>query len=99
MDGHAETWPHKLSLKRKPSDQFRQQCYISMDPDDVCAPGLLRDVGLDNVVWASDYPHTDHDFPGAVKETLEILLHAPAGAAEKVLDSNPRRLYGLPGKP
>ena len=99
MDGHAKTWPHKLSLKRKPSDQFRQQCYISMDPDDVCAPGLLRDVGLDNVVWASDYPHTDHDFPGAVKETLEILGRAPAGAAEKVLNSNPRRLYGLPDRP
>lgn len=96
MDGHAETWPHKHALTRKPSDQFREQCCISMDPDDHCAPGVLRDVGLDNVVWASDYPHTDHDFPGAVKETLEILERAPAGAAEKVLNANPRRLYGLP---
>jgi predicted TIM-barrel fold metal-dependent hydrolase len=98
MDGHAETWPHKLALKRRPSDQFREQCYISMDPDDVCAPSVLRDVGLDNLVWASDYPHTDHDFPGAVSATLEILARAPAGAALKVLDTNPRRLYDLPEK-
>jgi predicted TIM-barrel fold metal-dependent hydrolase len=98
MDGHAETWSHKLALDMKPSDYFRRQCFISMDPDDHCAPGVLRDVGSDSVVWASDYPHTDHDFPGAVKETLEILARAPEGSAEKVLNRNPRRLYGLPAK-
>jgi predicted TIM-barrel fold metal-dependent hydrolase len=98
MDGHAHTWAHKLALELKPSDYFRRQCFISMDPDDECAPGVLRDVGADNVVWASDYPHTDHDFPGAVRETLEILARGPEGAAEKVLNQNPRRLYGLPAR-
>lgn len=95
MDGHAETWSHKLDIGMKPSEYFRRQCFISMDPDDHCAPGLLRDVGTECVVWASDYPHTDHDFPGAVSETLKILEAGPPGAAQQVLDTNPRRLYGL----
>jgi predicted TIM-barrel fold metal-dependent hydrolase len=96
MDSHADTWSHKLQISTKPSEQFHRQCFISMDPDDECAPALLRDVGMDCVVWASDYPHTDHDFPGAVKATLEILSRAGPDAAKKVLDENPRRLYSLP---
>ncbi len=96
MDGHAGTWGHKLDLHMKPSEYFRRQCFISMDPDDECAPGVIDQLGTESLVWASDYPHTDHDFPGAVRETLEILARGPAGAAEQVLDRNPRRLYGLP---
>jgi predicted TIM-barrel fold metal-dependent hydrolase len=95
MDGHAETWSHKLDLKRRPSDYFRRQAFISMDPDDECAPSVLRDLGSECMVWASDYPHTDHDFPGTVKATLEILAQGPPGAAQQVLDANPRRLYRL----
>jgi predicted TIM-barrel fold metal-dependent hydrolase len=96
MDGHAKTWAHRLpGLKLKPSEYFQRQCFISMDPDDDCAPFVLAQVGSECMVWASDYPHTDHDFPGAVKSTLDILARAPAGAAEKVLGTNPARLYGL----
>lgn len=101
MDGHAQTWSHKLdALTMRPSEYFHRQCFVSMDPDDGCAPGVLRDVGTDCLVWASDYPHTDHDFPGAVSGTLEILAGGPPGCAKSVLDTNPRRLYGLgPGSP
>ncbi len=99
MDGHAETWSHKLdAIRMKPSEYFRRQCFISMDPDDDCAPGVLRDVGSECLVWASDYPHTDHEFPGAVSSTLKILEAGPPGCAAAVLDSNPRRLYGLGGR-
>jgi predicted TIM-barrel fold metal-dependent hydrolase len=99
MDGHADTWGHKLDLRMKPSEYFRRQGFISMDPDDECAPGVIDQLGIESMVWASDYPHTDHDFPGAVRETLEILERGPAGAAEQVLDRNPRRLYQLPASP
>jgi predicted TIM-barrel fold metal-dependent hydrolase len=98
MDGHAEHWRHKLpKLSLRPSEYFERQCFVSMDPDDACAPALLAELGSGSLVWASDYPHTDHEFPGAVKATLEILGRAPPGAARQVLDRNARRLYRLPG--
>ncbi len=96
MDGHAQNWRRQLPrLKAKPSEYFRRQCFVSMDPDDACAPAVLAALGDDCVVWASDYPHTDHEFPGAVRSTLEILARAGPGAARAVLEQNPRRLYRL----
>ena len=96
MAGPHQVWSHKLdAIRMKPSEYFRRQCFVAMDPDDACAPGLMRDIGSECLVWASDYPHTDHEFPGAVSSTLEILEAGPPGCAAAVLDSNPRRLYGL----
>ena len=97
MDAVYETIAAKgVGITKPPSEYFRRQGFISMDPDDECALAVLRDVGTECVVWASDYPHTDHDFPGAVKSTLEILTQGPPGAVQQVLDTNPRRLYRLP---
>ena len=44
-------------------------------------------------MWASDYPHWDAEFPGAVKRIRD---RDDLTDAEKVamLDANPRRLYG-----
>ena len=56
----------------------------------------VRAVGDACLVWASDYPHTDATFPGAVKETLEILAELPPESRERVLSENARRLYRLP---
>jgi len=96
MDEHAQVWSHKLdAIRMKPSEYFRRQCFVAMDPDDACAPGLMRDIGSECLVWASDYPHTDHEFPGAVSSTLKILEAGPPDCVAAVLDRNPRRLYGL----
>ncbi len=98
MDGHWETWSsHLRGVKRKPSDYFRRQCFISMDPDDHGAPAVLAALGDECIVWASDYPHIDAPFPGAVKQTLEILAGVPAASRRKVLGTNALRLYGIEG--
>ncbi len=78
MDGHWETWTsHLRPVKHKPSDYFRRQCFVSMDPDDALAPAVVERVGDECLVWASDYPHIDAPFPGAVKQTLELLSGMP----------------------
>ena len=96
MDGHWRTWSsHLPEVKVKPSDSFQRQCFVSMDPDDETAPGVIEQVGDDVLVWASDYPHIDSPFPGAVKETLEVLSEVPAQSRRKLLGTNGLRLYGL----
>jgi predicted TIM-barrel fold metal-dependent hydrolase len=96
MDGHWETWGAKLpGAVQRPSELFRRQCFVSMDPDDPIAPAVISRVGDDCVVWASDYPHIDAPFPGAVAATLETLRDVPEASRCKLMGENARRLYAL----
>jgi predicted TIM-barrel fold metal-dependent hydrolase len=95
LDGHWETWGSKLAARRRPSEAFRAQCFVSMDPDDGVAPDVARSVGDEVLVWASDYPHVDAPFPGAVEKTLETLGGLPVASRRRILRENALRLYGL----
>lgn len=83
-----------LGLKRKPSDTFREQCFISGDPDERAAAYIMDHVGAECFLWATDYPHPDH--PGTWVHALERLV-APLGAETraKLLGQNVARIYGL----
>jgi predicted TIM-barrel fold metal-dependent hydrolase len=84
--------PH---LKRKPSEYFQRQCYISFDPDEKTLAATVELVGEDNVVWASDYPHFDALCPGVVEELREQAEHLTKSAMRKVMGENAVRLYHL----
>ena len=81
-------------LARKPSDYFREQCFISGDPDETAVPYIIDHVGADCFMWATDYPHPDH--PGSWAEALEKMV-APLSTETraKVLGRNVARIYGL----
>ena len=95
MDEHFEHWGYTLpSLRRRPSDVFRAQCFVSTDPEEDAVAATVEFVGEDCVVWASDYPHPDAIFPGAPRATLAN-PRLSAAAKRKILVDNGRRLYGL----
>lgn len=94
FDEHVEDWAGGERLSRLPSEQFRDQGFVSTEGDEV---GLDLFVSMypGNVVFASDYPHADCTFPGAPDELLQL---ASLGDREKraILMDNPVRWYGLP---
>ena len=55
-----------------PSDFFHRNVVLSFQED---AIGIrLRDViGVDNIMWGSDYPHSESTFPQSRKILAEIL--------------------------
>jgi len=67
LDEFAEKIGHMLPpLTLKPSEYFHRQCFLSCEPDDVA---LKTAVALDTdkvLMWASDYPHFDCVFHGAI---------------------------------
>ena len=81
--------------RMKPSEYFRRQCMISTEPDDEVVDTVVTHVGDDYVIWASDYPHPDAHFPGAVTKTLESMASVPEDSRRKILATNAARLYGL----
>lgn len=96
LDSHWETWRKLLpAIRAKPSEYFRRQCMISTDPGDTLTGAVADRVGDECIVWSSDYPHPDAQFPGAVTKTLEGMASMPASSQQKILASNAARLYGL----
>jgi predicted TIM-barrel fold metal-dependent hydrolase len=72
---------------------FSGNCYFSCEPDEPDLPHLVRSVGEDRVVFASDYPHFDCKFPHSVDAIVDAGISE--GVLAKVLRDNPTRLYGL----
>src|SRR5215216_4793024 len=77
-----------------PSDFFRRNVVLSFQED---AVGIrLRDViGVDNMMWGSDYPHSESTFPQSRKILAEILAGVPDHEQAKITGGNTARVYGF----
>jgi predicted TIM-barrel fold metal-dependent hydrolase len=97
IDSHFETWRSYFpALTMKPSEYFQRQCFIGCDADDVLAEMVVAQLGDECVVWASDYPHPDSQFPGALDQTLVSLSGLSENSRTRLLGGNGQRLFGLP---
>lgn len=77
-----------------PSDFFARNVYLSFQEDDV---GIrLRDrIGVDRMMWGSDYPHSESTFPRS-REVLDgILQGVPEEERAKIVCHNTAGLYGF----
>ncbi len=81
-------------LTLAPSDYFRRQCYISVDPDEYLVADVVKRLGDDNLVFSTDYPHSDSAYPNAVDEIL-ALEGLSLENKRKILWTNCARLYGI----
>ncbi len=80
-------------LSMKPSDYFKRNCYISMDPDERGAQQVIEELGDDNLLFSTDFPHSDSAFPHATDEFLS-LTGISDESKKKILWDNCRRFYG-----
>jgi uncharacterized protein len=98
LDHHFEIYSWDVPwLKQPPSEIFRRQCWISFDPDESTLPFTARSplVGVDRIVWASDFPHPDAKFPGTTKMLAEAVAELPHEDQQKIVGANAAELYGL----
>jgi predicted TIM-barrel fold metal-dependent hydrolase len=83
-------------MKADPREYIeRGQCYFSFECEDPFVGHFVEHFGADPLIWASDYPHWDCEFPGSVMTTREVNAALPDEVLDKALDANPRRLYRL----
>ena len=77
-----------------PSDFWRQNCFASFQED---ANGIrMRDViGVETLLWGSDYPHTEATFPRSREILADILAGVPDAEARAIVRDNAARLYGF----
>ncbi|MFP6816110.1 MAG: amidohydrolase family protein [Pseudomonadales bacterium] len=84
----------RLSGGRSATQTFRDQCFISGDPDETAASHIIDHVGADNFMWATDYPHPDHPHTWVDALTTFVAPLSPATRA-KFLGDNVKRIYNL----
>jgi predicted TIM-barrel fold metal-dependent hydrolase len=76
----------------RPSDFFHRNVVLSFQED---ALGIrLRDViGIDNLMWGSDYPHSESTFPRSREILANLLAGVPADEQTKIVGGNTARVY------
>ncbi len=81
-------------IKELPSETFCRQCYATFQED---RAGIrLRDMlGVDNLMWASDYPHTDTTWPDSKKVIDATFEGVPEAEKRKMVCDNAAKMYGF----
>ncbi|HXH41753.1 MAG TPA: amidohydrolase family protein [Thermoanaerobaculia bacterium] len=91
---HDLEWEVRGNVTMKPSDYFRRQCFVSVEPTEPYLGPLMDFIGADNILIGSDFPHMDHD-PDVMKDAISLEGTLSRATVEKLLWDNPKRFYGV----
>ena len=94
MDFEWEDRFQDLGLKMKPSDYWRRQCKATFQYD-VIGTKLIDDMGVETLMWGSDYPHGDGVWPESDKYIADQFGHLPDEVTRKITCDNAVEFYGL----
>ncbi|RKZ91218.1 MAG: amidohydrolase [Candidatus Parabeggiatoa sp. nov. 1] len=87
-------WEVKDNVKMKPSEYFRRQCFVSMEPSEAYLQDVIHYIGTDNLILGSDYPHIDYELE-TLKDTVALEDRLSKKTVQKILWDNPARFYGV----
>ena len=81
-------------LSVRPSEYWKRQGYSTFQHEKALSE-ILPLVGIDNVVWGSDYPHPDGIWPDSRKWLQEDLGNFSEEDRRKITRNNAGKLYGF----
>jgi predicted TIM-barrel fold metal-dependent hydrolase len=79
---------------RRPSDVVRQHIY-SCFIDDPVGVGLRYDIGIERLLWESDYPHSDSLWPNSRANAQKVFADVPTEEVRRIVETNARDLFRL----
>src|SRR3546814_19483674 len=94
MDLEWEEQFTDLTLTMKPSDYWHRQCKATYQSDKVGIK-LLDVLGVDNVMWGSDFPHPDGLWPDSREFIENELGDLPEAVRRKIVCENAAQLYEI----
>ena len=94
-DEYAKRAEEAPALRKRPSEYVRSgSIYFSCEADEWLLPQAVKLCGENQIVYASDFPHWDHSFPGSIDE-INDRGDITDAQKRKILADDTRRLYGL----
>ena len=96
MDHYWSDHKHWMEPKTDelPSTYFKRQFWATFEDDR--AGILTRELlGVDRLMWGSDYPHTEGTFPYSQEQIKKDFAGVPEGEVYQMVVGNAAQLYGL----
>jgi predicted TIM-barrel fold metal-dependent hydrolase len=88
-------WYTGINTDVRPSDLFREHifgCFIA----DSAGIETRNLIGIENVMFEGDYPHSDSNFPASRKKLADVLRDVPDDEARMIAEDNARRVFNFP---
>jgi predicted TIM-barrel fold metal-dependent hydrolase len=82
-------------LPRKPSEYWRRQCAVGASSVSRAETDMRYDIGVENMMFGSDYPHVEGTWPRTYDWTRATLGGIPEHEQRLILGENAARLYGF----
>ncbi len=91
----AKLGDYRSHLSLKPSEYFRRSVFLGAS----CMPRkeveMRHEIGLDNIMWGTDYPHPEGTWPTTKSQMIESFRGVPEPELRAMLGENAAALYGF----
>ena len=82
-------------LSLKPSEYFARNCWVGASGLSPAEVALRHKVGVDKIMWGSDFPHSEGTFP-FTKEAFRLMFtDAPIDETRQIAGATAAALYGF----
>lgn len=83
----------RLSLR--PSEYWTRQCHIGASFIRPAEVGLRHQIGVDKIMWGSDYPHKESSHPFSHEALRAAFAGVPSDEVADMVGGNAATLYGF----
>jgi predicted TIM-barrel fold metal-dependent hydrolase len=83
-----------ITCKRLPTEYWRENCHMTFI-DDRDGIRLRESIGVDRIMWSSDFPHLDSSWPESRRFLDTQLADIPDAERRQIVAENCARLYHL----
>jgi len=94
MDNEYLDQYRDIKLKLLPSEYWKRQCKATFQYDRI-GTKLIEDMGIETLMWGSDYPHPDGIWPDSSEFIAKQFSDLPADVTRKIVCENAGKFYGL----
>jgi len=87
---------YNANMTMKPSEYFARNIYVGCSalPDEETTQSYY-DIGIDRILWGTDYPHPEGTWPGTLEKMILSLGGLPEGDIQRMLGTNALDIYDV----
>ena len=89
----GQLWNH--GLPNRPSDLFRQHCYVDFWYEISAIQAYREFIGVDRIMWETDFPHPTALWPDTEKFLAKALKGVPKADQDKMMFENAIKAFHL----